>query len=134
MTLAARNHVLGEAKAKEEVTVIIRADREARVQHIIKTMTAIKQAGFRKLQFRLRCCGHDLPNKPEAAAVQRRRAKLLQGATVVGRRIATIPLPAIAGIAPRMLRHHSVASHFRDDRGGRDRPTPGIAIYVLIVV
>jgi biopolymer transport protein ExbD len=52
MTLAARNHVLGEAKAKEEVTVIIRADREARVQHIIKTMTAIKQAGFRKLQFR----------------------------------------------------------------------------------
>jgi biopolymer transport protein ExbD len=51
---AARNHVLGEAEAKKEVTVIIRADREARVQHILKTMTAIKQAGYRKMQFRAR--------------------------------------------------------------------------------
>jgi biopolymer transport protein ExbD len=48
----ARNHVLGEAKAKEEVTVIIRADRDARVQHILKTMNAIKSSGFRKIQLR----------------------------------------------------------------------------------
>ena len=52
MRQAARNHVLGEAKAKEQVTVIIRADRDARVEHIIKTMKAIKDSGFRKLQLR----------------------------------------------------------------------------------
>src|SRR5207244_2804904 len=48
----ARNHPLGEAKAKQEVTVIIRADRDARFSHIHKTILAIKQAGFKKLQFR----------------------------------------------------------------------------------
>jgi biopolymer transport protein ExbD len=48
----ARNHPRGEAKAKEEVTVIIRADRDARFSHIHKTMLAIKSAGFKKLQFR----------------------------------------------------------------------------------
>jgi biopolymer transport protein ExbD len=48
----ARNHPGGEAKAKEEVTVIIRADKDARFSHIHKTMLAIKQAGFKKLQFR----------------------------------------------------------------------------------
>ena len=52
MRQAARNHVLGEAKAKEQVTVIIRADRDSRVEHIIKTMKAIKDSGFRKLQLR----------------------------------------------------------------------------------
>src|SRR4051794_7182705 len=52
MRQAAKNHVFGEAKAKEEVTVIIRADKESRVQHILKTMRAIKEAGFRKVQFR----------------------------------------------------------------------------------
>jgi biopolymer transport protein ExbD len=52
MRQAARNHVLGEAKAKEEVTVIIRADKDARVQHILKTMQAIKKAEFRKVQLR----------------------------------------------------------------------------------
>jgi biopolymer transport protein ExbD len=48
----AQNHVLGEAKAKEEVTVIIRADKEARVMHILKVMRALKEVGFRKVQFR----------------------------------------------------------------------------------
>ena len=52
MNQLARTHALGEAKAKEEVTVIIRADRDARFQHIHKTMMAIKAAGFRKLQLR----------------------------------------------------------------------------------
>lgn len=52
MRQAARNHVLGEARAREEVTVIIRADKDSRVQHILKTMGAIKQAGFRKVQLR----------------------------------------------------------------------------------
>jgi biopolymer transport protein ExbD len=52
MRQAARNHVLGEAKSKEEVTVIIRADKDARVQHILKTMQAIKKAEFRKVQLR----------------------------------------------------------------------------------
>src|SRR6476620_6057924 len=45
MKQAARTHVLGEAKAKDEVTVIIRADQDTRVQNILKTMTAIKAAG-----------------------------------------------------------------------------------------
>jgi biopolymer transport protein TolR len=52
MRQAARNHVLGEAKALEEVTVIIRADKDARVQHILKTMQAVKEAKFRKVQLR----------------------------------------------------------------------------------
>jgi biopolymer transport protein ExbD len=52
MGQAAKNHVLGEAKALEEVTVIIRADKDARFEHVHKTMIAIKRAGFRKLQFR----------------------------------------------------------------------------------
>jgi biopolymer transport protein ExbD len=43
---------LGEAKAKDQVTVIIRADRDARFISIHRTMMAIKAAGFRKLQLR----------------------------------------------------------------------------------
>ena len=52
MRQVARTHVLGEAKAKEEVTVIIRADRDARFTHILKVMLAVKKAGFRKIQLR----------------------------------------------------------------------------------
>jgi len=52
MNRFAATHVLGEAKAKNEVTVIIRADRDARFAHIHKTMLAIKEAGFKKLQLR----------------------------------------------------------------------------------
>src|SRR5881275_1379261 len=52
MRQAAKNHILGEARAKEEVTVIIRADKESRVMHVLKVMRAIKEAGFRKVQFR----------------------------------------------------------------------------------
>jgi len=52
MGQVARNHVDGEAKAREEVTVIIRADRDARFTHIHKTMLAVKAAGFKKLQLR----------------------------------------------------------------------------------
>ena len=47
-----RTHVLGEAEAREQVTVIIRADRDARFTHIHKVMLAVKTAGFRKLQLR----------------------------------------------------------------------------------
>lgn len=52
MLQLARTHALGEQKAKDEVTVIIRADRETRFRDIHKTMLAIKEAGFRKLQLR----------------------------------------------------------------------------------
>lgn len=48
----ARNYALGEKKAKEDVTVIIRADKDAKFMHIHKTMMAIKAAGFKKLQLR----------------------------------------------------------------------------------
>jgi biopolymer transport protein TolR len=51
MRQQAANHVLKE-KAKDEVTVIIRADREAKYRDILKTITAIKVAGFKKLQLR----------------------------------------------------------------------------------
>jgi biopolymer transport protein TolR len=51
MRQAAANHVLKE-RAKDEVTVIIRADREARYRDILKTITAVKVAGFKKLQLR----------------------------------------------------------------------------------
>jgi biopolymer transport protein ExbD len=49
---AAQNHVLGEKRAKDEVTVIIRADRDARFLHIHRTMMAIKAVGYKKLQLR----------------------------------------------------------------------------------
>ena len=52
MNQLARTHALGEQKAKDEVTVIIRADRDTRFLNIHKTMLAIKNAGFRKLQLR----------------------------------------------------------------------------------
>ncbi|HJZ91130.1 MAG TPA: biopolymer transporter ExbD [Gemmataceae bacterium] len=51
MRQAAANHVLKE-RAKDEVTVIIRADREAKYRDILKTILAIKTAGFKKLQLR----------------------------------------------------------------------------------
>jgi biopolymer transport protein ExbD len=52
MKQQARNFPQGEAKARELMTVIIRADKETRFRDIHKTMTAIKQAGFTKLQLR----------------------------------------------------------------------------------
>jgi biopolymer transport protein ExbD len=52
MDQVARNHVLGQAQAREKVTVIIRADKETRFLNIHKTIVAIKQAGFKKLQLR----------------------------------------------------------------------------------
>ena len=52
LTQAAKNHVLGEVKAKDEVTVIIRADKDAKFMHIHRTMMAIKTSGFKKLQLR----------------------------------------------------------------------------------
>jgi biopolymer transport protein ExbD len=52
MDQAAKNHVLGPAQAKEKVTVIIRADKDARFLNIHKTIVAIKSAGFRKFQLR----------------------------------------------------------------------------------
>ena len=52
MDQAAKNYVLGPAQAREKVTVIIRADKDTRFLNIHKTMMAIKQAGFRKLQLR----------------------------------------------------------------------------------
>jgi biopolymer transport protein ExbD len=58
MKQAAKNHVLGEAKARELVTVIIRADKEARFQNIHKTIVAVKEAGFRKFQLRAEIAGN----------------------------------------------------------------------------
>ena len=52
LDIQARNNSLGEKKAKEDVTVIIRADKDAKFMHIHKTMMAIKAAGFKKLQLR----------------------------------------------------------------------------------
>jgi len=52
LTQAAKNHVLGETKAKDEVTIIIRADKDAKFIHIHRTMMAIKGSGFKKLQLR----------------------------------------------------------------------------------
>jgi biopolymer transport protein ExbD len=52
MLQLARTHAKGEAEAKNLITVIIRADKDTRFQNIHKTMLAIKEAGFRKLQLR----------------------------------------------------------------------------------
>src|SRR5947209_13563655 len=52
MDQQAKNHPKGAAEARNRMTVIIRADKEARFRDIHKTMTAIKQAGFSKLQLR----------------------------------------------------------------------------------
>jgi len=52
MLTLARTDPLGEAAAKQEITVIIRADKDARYHHILKTMQAIKAAGYSKLQLR----------------------------------------------------------------------------------
>jgi biopolymer transport protein ExbD len=54
---AARNHVLGEKRALDEVTVIIRADKDARFLHIHRTMMQIKSVGFKKLQLRAELAG-----------------------------------------------------------------------------
>jgi biopolymer transport protein ExbD len=52
LDVMARNFSQGEKKAKEEVTIIIRADKDAKFIHIHQTMMAIKAAGFKKLQLR----------------------------------------------------------------------------------
>jgi len=54
---AAKNHSKGEKIAFEEVTVIIRADKEARFLHIYSTIMAIKTSGFKKLQLRAELAG-----------------------------------------------------------------------------
>jgi biopolymer transport protein ExbD len=53
LRLAARNHPkLKEEEAKDQVTVIIRADKETKFRDIHKTMTAAKTVGYKKLQLR----------------------------------------------------------------------------------
>lgn len=52
MNQAANNFPKGPAEARDKITVIIRADKDTRFFNIHKTMTAIKAAGFRKLQLR----------------------------------------------------------------------------------
>lgn len=52
LRLQAKNHPLGEKEARDKVTVIIRADKEARFTHIHRTMLAVRKAEFRKLQLR----------------------------------------------------------------------------------
>jgi biopolymer transport protein ExbD len=54
---AAHNHPLGEKEALDKVTVIIRADRDARFVSIHRTMLAIKAIGFKKLQLRAEIAG-----------------------------------------------------------------------------
>jgi len=55
----AKNHALGEQKALTEVTVIIRADKDARFLHIYKTIMAVKTSGFNKLQLRAEVGGQN---------------------------------------------------------------------------
>ncbi len=52
MNQVAQNVVEGPAKAREKITVIIRADKDARFLNVHKTILAIKSAGFRKFQLR----------------------------------------------------------------------------------
>lgn len=47
----AKNHPMGEA-SKDAVTVIIRADKDAKFEHIFKVMSSIRASGFKKLQLR----------------------------------------------------------------------------------
>ena len=54
---AAKNHPKGEKIAFEEVTVIIRADKDARFSNIYSTIMAIKTSGFKKLQLRAEIAG-----------------------------------------------------------------------------
>lgn len=57
LTQQAKVHRLGEKAAKEEVTIIIRADREAKYGQILRTMMVIKSVGFRKVQLRAEVAG-----------------------------------------------------------------------------
>jgi biopolymer transport protein ExbD len=52
MKQTARTHPEGEQKAYDIVKVILRADKDAKFQHIHKVMTAVKASGFRHLQLR----------------------------------------------------------------------------------
>ncbi|HEX3150658.1 MAG TPA: biopolymer transporter ExbD [Gemmataceae bacterium] len=57
MRQQARAHPKGEAFARDNTTVIIRADKDTRFQNIFKTMSAIKAAGYKKLQLRAEIAG-----------------------------------------------------------------------------
>ena len=52
MNQVAQNFVEGPARARDKITVIIRADKDARFLNIHKTIVAVKEAGFRKFQLR----------------------------------------------------------------------------------
>jgi hypothetical protein len=83
---------------------------------------------FMHLQLRLSCSDDHFPDQAEASPMERRRSELAQGAAMVGRRIAAIRLPSIAGIRPRMLGHHPVAGDLGDDRGRGDRAALGVPV------
>jgi biopolymer transport protein ExbD len=57
MNQFAKTHVLGEAKARELVTIIIRADKDSRFRDVFKVMSSVKAAGFRKVQLRAEVAG-----------------------------------------------------------------------------
>lgn len=54
---AAKNYVDGEKKAFAEVTIIIRADKDAQFRHVYRTIMAVKTSGFNKLQLRAEVAG-----------------------------------------------------------------------------
>ena len=47
---------------------------------------------------------------------------------VVGRRIAAVMLPAVAGVLAGVFHHHPVARHLGDDRSRGDRAAFGVAV------
>src|SRR5690242_8171361 len=68
-----------------------------------------------------------LADQRETAAVERRRPEVAQGAAMIGGGIATVGLPAIAGMQLGVTRHDPVASDLGDDRGGGNRTAFGVA-------
>src|SRR6185437_8759519 len=68
-----------------------------------------------------------LADRGEAAAVEGGRAEFGERALMLGRGIALVRLPAIAGVRSGMLDHDPVARHLGDDRGGGDRAAFGVA-------
>ena len=68
-----------------------------------------------------------LPNPGKGAPMQRCQPERGDAANMLGRRIAAVGFPAIAGIVTRMLGHDPVAGNLGNDRGSGNRPAPGVA-------
>src|SRR5206468_10551506 len=79
-------------------------------------------------QLRLGVARLDRPHRAEASAMERGQPKLDDRPAVIGRGIAAVMVPAVAGIIARIVGHHPVASDLGDDRGGGDRAAFGVAV------